>query len=258
MPIGIEMIIACAPNVAPETTQQIIHVESRGNTLAINVNRGRLERQPRDAADAAELARKYIARGYTVDLGLMQINSTNISRLGYRIEDMFDPCKNIAAGARVLTEFYANARRSHGDEQAALRAALSAYNTGSFVRGITNGYVARYETGAVAIAPAPRVPALNPYTVQTAVFIRQMEEQAMIRTNTPTPHTQEQVTPVVSRRADDADTPGVQIEHTAEEADRRGAFVETAVSEREAWQSNDDLNQTAIVVGGQRVLRGAN
>ncbi|MCW5221485.1 lytic transglycosylase domain-containing protein [Verminephrobacter aporrectodeae] len=172
--IDLEMMMACAPNVAPATTQQIIRVESKGNRLAINVNKGFLERAPRDAADAAKLAKKYIAQGYTVDLGLMQVNSTNVARLGYRVEDMFEPCKNIAAGARVLTEFYANARLKYDDEQAALRAALSAYNTGSFINGFNNGYLTRYGIGGrVALT---RVPVLDPYTAETTVFVRRVKE----------------------------------------------------------------------------------
>jgi len=262
--IGIELVMACAPNVAPETTQQIIQVESGSNPLAINVNKGRLERQPRDAADAAGLAKKYIAQGYTVDLGLMQVNSTNVARLGYRIEEMFEPCKNIAAGARVLTAFYANARPKYDSDQSALRAALSAYNTGSFINGFTNGYLARYGIGGpIALA---RVPALNPYTAETAVFIRRMKEQAMSRNNAEAPQSiaqqdapaqREQVTPVVSQSTEDADAPGVQVEYTPDQADRHGAFEETALSERDAWDSNADLTRandpdgTAIVVNGK-------
>ncbi len=255
--IGIELMMACAPNVAVETTQQVIRVESKGNPLAINVNRGRLDRQPRDAADAAELAKKFIAQGYTVDLGLMQVNSTNVARLGYRVEEMFEPCKNIAAGARVLTEFYANARPKFETEQAALRAALSAYNTGNFISGFTNGYLAWYGLGGSI--PLAHVPALNPLTADTAIFIRRLKDQAMTRSTPRAPQQHEQTVPVVSRSADDADTPGIQVEYTPTEAERHGAFQETALSEHDAWASNADLvrpnraSDTAIIIGGKRV-----
>src|SRR5271155_448816 len=104
--LGLELIVACAPTVAPTTVQQIIDVESKGNALALNVNGTRLSRQPRDAADAADLARTYIAEGYTVDMGLMQVNSANLPKLGYSVEDMFDTCKNLSAGSTVLANFY--------------------------------------------------------------------------------------------------------------------------------------------------------
>jgi len=249
--IGIELMMACAPAVAPETIQHIIQVESRGNHLAINVNKGRLERKPTDAADAAALAKSYIEQGYTVDLGLMQINSTNVIRLGYRVEDMFEPCKNIAAGARILTEFYALARHENDNEQTALRAALSAYNTGNFINGFTNGYVARYGiSGPVSLV---RIPAINPYTADTTVFINSRKGNIMN-------DTKETVTPVVSRLVEDAETPGVQVEYTADVAEQNGAFEETAISEKEAWEANIDLAEdpenTSIVIGRRKVNRG--
>lgn len=36
--IGLDMMMACAPNVAPATIEKVIQVESGGNPLALNVN----------------------------------------------------------------------------------------------------------------------------------------------------------------------------------------------------------------------------
>lgn len=351
--IGLELIVACAPQVAPSTVQQVIWVESKGNALAIGVNGGRLPREPRDAADAAALARAAIQQGYSVDLGLMQVNSSNLRRLGYSVEDMFEPCKNITAGAKVLTDFYVSARQRYADEQSALRAALSAYNTGSYSRGFRNGYVGKYVkpmtasvtySGPSSVAyvselvrtvfnaritdtvrplnatygatnsyhkhgqaidfvpraglnsidraqirsvmgqagvrliellgpgdrghnnhwhiafavdgapfgPAPTQtllasadPARNPFTSSSIVFVRGQEATTMQNTET--------TKPVISTNEADASTPGVQIEHTAESAEQNGAFVETAMSEADAWESNSDLHATAIMIAGKRV-----
>ncbi len=259
--IGVEMVQACAPGVAVGTLQRVIWVESKGDPLAIGVNGGRLPRKPRDAADAAALARSIISQGYSVDLGLMQVNSRNLARLGYTVEDMFEPCKNLAAGARVLTSFYLSARPRFNDEQAALRAALSAYNTGSFARGFSNGYVAKYigaSAQAVPVLPdvpmatpapgsAPSAPVstpASPYTVNSIVFSKREVKRTMQATT---------IQPVISTNEDDANTPGVQIEHTAASAAQAGAFEETALSEADAWESNVDLHSTAIVVGGKAV-----
>ncbi|EBW0484410.1 lytic transglycosylase domain-containing protein [Salmonella enterica subsp. enterica serovar Heidelberg] len=263
--IGVEFMMLCAPNVAPQTIEQIIHVESRGNELAININGAKLPRKPTDAADAAKIAREYMAKGYSVDLGLMQVNSRNLASLGYTVEDMFEPCKNIAAGGRVLTAFYTSARPKYPDDQSALRAALSAYNTGNFEKGFTNGYLARYGVGApVALA---RVPALNPYTADTAVFVRQLQqqkEQAMsnqAQQQTAQASTTVRANPVVSTSQEDMATPGVQVEYTADQAEANGAFRETALSEGDAWAANADLaadpNGTAIVVGRKPVRQAA-
>lgn len=258
--IAVEMVQACAPGVAPGTMQRVIWIESRNNPLAIGVNHGRLPRKPRDAADAAALARAAIQQGYSVDLGLMQVNSNNLAKLGYSVEDMFDPCKNLAAGARVLTDFFLSAKPRFADDQAALRAALSAYNTGSYSRGFSNGYVAQYvgasalkvpplsdiPSGSPVVRPAtaeqPRPP--SPYSIQSIVFKREVNR---------TMDTVETTMPVISRNADDASTPGVQVEHTAASAAHAGAFEEAALSEADAWASNVDVHSTAIVVKGKTV-----
>lgn len=57
-------------------------------------------------------------------------------------------------------------------------AALSAYNTGDFNKGYINGYLARYGIGQPA---AISVPAVNSYTADTVVYLRQppKKEEAM-------------------------------------------------------------------------------
>jgi type IV secretion system protein VirB1 len=145
----LDMIMACAPNVAPSTIQEIIRVESAGNPLAININqRNGVTLKPtikiRTVQEAIAVSHAAIAYGHTVDMGYMQVNSANLPRLGYTVEDMFDPCRNIAAGARILESAYAQSLPRFQNEQAALRAALSIYNTGNHTSGFRNGYVGKY------------------------------------------------------------------------------------------------------------------
>jgi type IV secretion system protein VirB1 len=179
-------LLACAPNVAPITLQAIVRVESGGNPLALNINGVRVQPpSPRDASEAAQVAKSYITRGYSVDIGLMQVNSRNLAALGITVEQVLDPCTNIRAAATILTADYAQAARTRGDGQSALRAALSDYNTGDFYRGFANGYVARYYgpggvpalTSSVrAVVAAKRAapsPPPNPYTADTTIFVRE-------------------------------------------------------------------------------------
>ncbi len=183
-------LLACAPNVAPVTLEAVIRVESGGDPLAIHVNGVRVQpTQATSAAKAAQIAEGYILRGYSVDLGLMQVNSRNLMALGTTVERVLDPCTNVRDGAAILTADYAEAARTRGDGQAALQAALSAYNTGSFYRGFANGYVARYygpggvpalaggvrkaAATAVAMKRAAPAPPPNPYTADTSVFVRE-------------------------------------------------------------------------------------
>jgi type IV secretion system protein VirB1 len=138
--------------VAPETVLAIIQTESSGEQFALNVNGGRQPARQTNAADAAATARRYVAAGYSVDLGLGQINSRNMRWLGLTWETVFDPCTNVAALARVLTTNY-NSVKAGRDPQTALRVALSMYNTGSQTRGFRNGYVAKV-VGNAGIANA--------------------------------------------------------------------------------------------------------
>lgn len=270
--IGLEMMAACAPNVAPATLERIITVESAGQPLAVNANVKWVNVKDKDGnplmvvtadgttkperkkvtfkspieiktvQDAVTVAYMAIEAGHSVDLGYMQVNSRNLKALGYSVEDMFEPCKNLAAGARVLTAFYVAAQPKYKTEQTALKAALSAYNTGDFEKGFTNGYLARYGINGQATALV-NVPAFNPYAEDTAVSFKQppKKEEAMSTKGEESPALAQRVEPVVSKSQDDAQTPGVQVEHTADQAEENGAFRETAMSEADAWESNADI-----------------
>lgn len=171
-------LAACAPFVAPATLASVIRVESGGQPFAININRGPRIPTPRTAEEAAGIARAWIARGYSVDMGLMQVNSRNLARLGYTVDHMFDPCTSVRAGATILAANYVDAAKRRGPGQLALLDALSAYNTGSFTRGYSNGYVSKYFTSTRyimdlgAYRPPARPSWPDPYSSELSVFSR--------------------------------------------------------------------------------------
>ena len=144
----------CAPTVAPATVVAIVQTESSGDPFALNVNGARQPARQTSAADAIATARRHVVAGYSVDLGLGQINSRNMRWLGLSWETVFDPCTNVAALGRVLTANY-KAARAGRDAQSALRIALSMYNTGSETRGFRNGYVAKVVGNAGVATTAP-------------------------------------------------------------------------------------------------------
>jgi hypothetical protein len=146
----------CAPAVAPATMLAIVRTESGGFVHALNVNGTKSPSRPKDQASAAMLARRYIQAGYSVDLGLAQINSRNLSRLGMTIEDALDPCRNLAGGAIILRQNFVAASNDQ-PPQARLRVALSMYNTGSRSRGFSNGYVDKVLANAASVAAHARV-----------------------------------------------------------------------------------------------------
>lgn len=151
-----ELIGRCAPQVDVETLGAIVQTESSGHVFVLSDDgpahlpwrqRKTMIRSifPGSAEEAAGIARKLIAEGHLVGIGLTQINSKNLSGLGVTIEQLLDPCTNLAAGARLLRSLYQRALHSgrYPTRDQALGAAVSAYNTGSFRDGFANGYVSK-------------------------------------------------------------------------------------------------------------------
>ena len=172
----------CAPNVAAQTVAAIIQTESSGDPFALNVNGGRQPAPQGNAADAATTARRYVAAGYSVDLGLGQINSRNMRWLGLTWKTVFDPCTNVAALGRVLTINY-NAVSNGRHPQTALRVALSMYNTGSLTRGFRNGYVAKVERNAGVAQTA----GANAPLILTTAASASVDQRAVLMAENTTP-----------------------------------------------------------------------
>lgn len=145
----------CAPSVAPETLLSVVQVESRFEPLAIGVNGlPRVTVAPTSVDEAVARAGELIAAGRSIDLGLAQINSKNLAWLGLSLREVFEPCTNLQAAARVLQDGYGRSGPERVGEQAALRTTLSYYNTGHPSRGVGNGYVGKVEAAAGRIVPA--------------------------------------------------------------------------------------------------------
>lgn len=138
----------------------LVGAESSYNELAIHDNTpGAGEIHAATMAEAVSIARGLLLAGRSVDLGLGQINSANLGRLGLTAETAFEPCNNLAAAASVLTSAYTDAAETMGEGRTALRVAFSAYNTGNWGSGFRNGYVARVERHA---GGGQVVPGLSP------------------------------------------------------------------------------------------------
>jgi type IV secretion system protein VirB1 len=183
----------CAPTVAPETVLAIIRTESRGRPFALGVNGARQPAPQSNAVDAVAVARRYIAAGYSVDLGLGQINSRNMRKMGLTWETVFDPCINVAALGQILTQNY-SAVKAGRDPQTALRVAISLYNTGSSSRGFRNGYVAKVvgnagvADGIASIDPAPSVSAAPPSADARQIIVAEnITPQPQVTKSRPSP-----------------------------------------------------------------------
>jgi type IV secretion system protein VirB1 len=148
----------CASEVATEAVVPLVVTESGGDDLSININRGPRVRAG-SVAEGAALVRRYMTQGYTVDVGLAQINSANFARLGVTVEQAFDPCTNLHLASSLLQEGYGLASR-HYSGLDAISATYSLYNTGTLTRGFRNGYVGRVWSAASGMGTIQAVPAI--------------------------------------------------------------------------------------------------
>lgn len=167
--IDIAFIAQCAPNVAPTTIEAVVRVESHGDPLALYINGDGIGAIHVTSIDAAvALVHQAVAAGYTVDIGLMGLNTRTLQQFHVSIEYAFDPCTNLRTGDAVLTRNYLAAVKRYGRGEIALEAALSAYNTGDFERGRGNGYLAKYFSSTKL--PSGKRHAPNPYTVASLTY----------------------------------------------------------------------------------------
>lgn len=151
-PVDFQLLASkCQSAVAPFTLASIAKVESSFDTLAIHDNTVGGTEVPVTRSAAVQLASGRLMSGHSLDLGLMQINSKNLSRLGLTVDDAFDACVSIRAAANILSSDYL---QRPGREQVELRDAISRYNTGDTKRGYTNGYVSKVEFAARQLVPA--------------------------------------------------------------------------------------------------------
>lgn len=125
----------CAPFIHEQTLHALVKVESGFNPYAIGVVGGRLQRQPRNKAEAVVTARQLEQLGYNYSVGLAQVNKHNFKKYGLTVESAFEPCESLRAGAKILAGCFEAAKGKFSTEQQALRGAFSCYYSGNFRTG---------------------------------------------------------------------------------------------------------------------------
>lgn len=136
----IDLIQACAPSTPVPVAQAIIKTESGFNPNAIGVNYGgKPIKQPKSYSEAVIKAKQLINSGQNIDLGLAQINSSNLKWLGLSIEQVLQPCTNLKAMQFILYDCYKRSGESGLGTK--MQRAFSCYNTGNHRKGFANNYV---------------------------------------------------------------------------------------------------------------------
>jgi type IV secretion system protein VirB1 len=146
-----QIALTQAPQVAPETVLAFAQAESALQPLAIHDSQTRRSYAPSSIPEALALARSLLADGGSLNLGLMQINSRNLSRTGLTVETAFDPAESVRAGGFMLVEAY---QRCEGRSDDCLKCMASVYNTGR--TALHAPYIARVWAAADQIVPAIR------------------------------------------------------------------------------------------------------
>jgi type IV secretion system protein VirB1 len=124
----------------------IVKQESGGRPWVINNNTTKKSSFFDSMAEAVAAARAAIDNGESIDMGLAQINSKNLKNLGIAVDQIFDPCTNISAGAKILEYGF--------KETGSLPAALSMYNTGKADSKIGSAYAKKVFSQAGVTVPA--------------------------------------------------------------------------------------------------------
>lgn len=144
--LDMAMVAQCSPSMHPAIVQAIVKTESSFNPFAIGVNRGgnRLARQPSNFGEAVQTAKRLLAQGANIDMGLGQINSANMNWLNLSVEQAFNPCSNLKALQHVYLTCYDKAGATGLGNR--MQRAWSCYNTGNTQKGFRNGYVTKVTT----------------------------------------------------------------------------------------------------------------
>jgi type IV secretion system protein VirB1 len=148
----LELLLMCAPAVAPITMAAVIKQESGGKPWVIYNNTTKKSATFDSKVIAVAAATAAIDHGDSVDMGLAQINSRNLPSLGLSVDQVFDPCTNIAAGAAILAAGF--------QRTGSLNGALSTYNTGRPDSKIGADYAQKVYGQAGVKTPDVKVPAI--------------------------------------------------------------------------------------------------
>jgi len=122
----------CSVYASPVTMEKIVFVESQGNPYVIYDDTIHRSFSYSNKSDEIIAAKYLINLGHNVDLGLAQINISNVRRYNFNLEDVFNPCYNVFLGSYILLQGYDIALKQFGNPQVALFRALEYYNSGRF------------------------------------------------------------------------------------------------------------------------------
>ena len=154
-----ELAKQCAPDVAADTLRALVKTESSFNPYAIGVVGGK-GLHPKNLQEAVFFVSELVAAKRNFSVGLGQINQANFKTLGVTAEQLFEPCTNLKAAAKILGSCYLRMSDKGQGEAKALADALSCYYSGNDTTGYKHGYVSRVKQNA-ALPKDLKVPSIS-------------------------------------------------------------------------------------------------
>lgn len=138
-------LATCAPNSDPRFFASIVSVESTNprfgfpDSNAIGDNSAHTAYYPANRQSAVALATQLVAQGHNLDLGLAQVNSSNLPGLGRSVADAFNPCVDLQMGERILVGGWNTALAHYGSGApifALMDATASEYNSNTLTHSV--------------------------------------------------------------------------------------------------------------------------
>ncbi len=101
----ITLVQQCAPGAPAEPLAAIVRRASDFEPLAIRtVTTNSVAIQATSTAEAVQLTSELVIAGHQVRIGLAQIDTRDLTRIGLSLADGFEPCAHVKAAARLLSE----------------------------------------------------------------------------------------------------------------------------------------------------------
>ena len=134
-----QLIQQCSNGVPTDIMIAVTGIESNFNPYAIGVVKGYIS-QPNNFNDAVRAAKMLHANGKNFSMGIAQVNRYNLKAYGLNYETVFDPCKNLNAGSKILLDCFKRAEKVSKSINAAWEKAFSCYYSGNFKTGFRQDF----------------------------------------------------------------------------------------------------------------------
>lgn len=136
-------LAACAPHSDPRFFASIVSIEATNPTLgapdtnAIDDDTTRTSYFLQSKPEAIALATSLLAQGHVLDLGVAQVNDSNLAGLGHSVADAFDPCMDLQMGEKILVGGWNTALGYYGPRTSIftlMDSTASEYNSNTLTR----------------------------------------------------------------------------------------------------------------------------